>query len=128
MRQTDLFAPLDFADLIAPQSIWDRKLFEHLMSRFDYIVQITEHDAWTWTVWIWHAPGRRLPDELGIHGQQGRLGRIHDPVWFSDAVDMASNAAAILKRHSDRCVVVFSPDMHWLARARSSRISATPIT
>lgn len=124
MRQADIFAPLDFAHLIAPQSIWDRTLFEHLMSRFDFILQLTEDVAGTWTVWIWHTPGSHLPGELGIQGQPGRLGWIHDPVGFSDAVDMTANAAAILKQRDVRHVVVFSPGADWLVRVRS-RLAST---
>lgn len=124
MSQAEILAPLDFAQLIAPRSIWDRTLFDHLASRFDYILQITEAPASMWTVLIYYAPGKHQPSELGVRGELGFPGWTHEPVPLAEAVHMATNAAAILAQRGVRHVAVFSPGAGWLARVRALRSSA----
>ena len=124
MNQPDLFAPLDFADLIAPRSIWDRTLFDHLASRFDYILQITEDAAGLWSVSIWRAVGKPHPGDLGIQGELGTLGWTHESVPFGAAVLMARDAVAILKQRDVKHVAIFGPGAGWLARVRAIRASA----
>lgn len=123
MNQPDLFSPLEFADLIAPQSIWDRTLFDHLASRFDYVLQLTEATAGMWSVSIWHGVDKKPPGKLGIQGQLGSLGWTHEPVPFGAAVLMAEEAAATLKQRGVKHVAVFQPGAGWLARVRAVRAS-----
>lgn len=123
MKQADLFSPFDFAHLIAPQSIWDGTLFDHLASRFDYVLQLTEAAAGMWSVSIWYAPGKNPPAKLGIQGQLGAPGWTHEPVPFGAAVLMAEEAAATLKQRGVKHVAVFQPGAGWLARVRAVRAS-----
>jgi hypothetical protein len=124
MTQPELFAPLDFADLVAPRQMWGKPLFEHLASRFDYILQLGESSGGMWSVWIWYAETKTHPGELGIRGELGSLGWTHEPVTFGAAVGMADDAAKILKKRGLRHVAVFSPGEGWRARVRALRASA----
>jgi len=124
MSQAEIFAPLEFAHLIAPKSIWDRTLFDHLAARFDYVLQLTEAAAGLWSVSIWHAADKKPPHQLGVQGQLGAPGWTHEPVTFGAAVVMAEEAAAILQQRGVTHVAVFEPGAGWLARVRAFRTSA----